>query len=271
MSNQRPAANPRPWRARCSPSRSAIAEAQGRARSRIRSEGSCVPHRSLIADRAPSRHEPSIPSARRRCGAAARRLQRTPRYPALSVRTERQHCRAVRPAGQRAAHRQPAGHPRPGRLHCRDRPPVLADEARHPLDLPGGRGRRGQGGGGRGHRPDQEDRQRRHRARRPRHGPGRRRDHRGHVRLVRPGPPRQPLVPRRGHRRVRERQDHHPRRLVRGRPGRRAAGHHAPRRPRPGHALPPGVLRRRGRGQRRGAQHRRAGRRCRPAATAGRC
>ena len=76
----------------------------------------------------------------------------------------------------------------------------------------------------------------------------------------------QHLVPRRGHRRVRGRQGRESRRLVRGRASTaRCPGIAIPAEPAAGHGVPPGVLQGRGRGQRTGPQHGRAGARCPPA------
>ena len=98
-------------------------------------------------------------------------------------------------------------HPRSRRLHDEDRQSVLADEARQPLGLPGDRpeGARQRVVVTR-HAPDEADRQRRHGARGPRRGHRGRQAGRGDRRLVRAGPGREHLVPRRGHDRVRERQ-----------------------------------------------------------------
>ena len=115
---------------------------------------------------------------------------------------------------------------------------------------------------GRGHRDrsDQADRQRGHRSRGPRHRDREGRAGRGHVRLVRPGPQGQRLVPGRGHQGLRERQGGLDRGLVRGRGGRRQAGDRHARKAAPGHAVPPGALQGPRGGQGARAQPRRPGR-----------
>ena len=135
------------------------------------------------------------------------------------------------------------GHARPGRLHDRDRQPLLADGAGQPLGLPRD-GRLGRASSG----STSTSRTRRRRSsgiearRRPRHRHRGRRARRGHVRLVRAGRRRQRLVPRRGHEGVRERQGRHDGRLVGGRRRRGPAGDRRARQPGARNVLPRGVL-----------------------------
>jgi hypothetical protein len=145
------------------------------------------------------------------------------------------------------------------RVHDRDRQPVLADEARKSVGLPrDGRRRRGLPRRRHRSRQDEGDRERRRSADRPRPGDRRRPDHGGHVRLVRPGLRRQPVVPRRGHDGIREREAEDYDGLLGGRRRRSAAGDHHAREPAGGDGLSRGVLQGPRGGRRLHHQHRRA-------------
>ena len=123
----------------------------------------------------------------------------------------------------------------PADFSGRHRQPLLADGPgkRVGLQRDGHQGHEPEGRR-RGHRRYEDDSQRDRGPRDARHGHRERRAGRDHRRLVRPGPGREHLVPRRVRHQLQERQGHRPRWFVRGGRRRRAAGDRHAGQPDPG-------------------------------------